>query len=177
MGRRLLLFLLILIFLAGCAPVQSTSLEDIKVFYAGPDGSVKTAIKLAKFILVDDTSQADVLVLNGEIPTPQVLTAPLVAGKGGVLILSSEVSAEDIRLFLGAGTTLTPHNDPLSLKVNPSSTDGVTQDVLWSSSPQIRERMTLQGAQLDPLVTSYETGETLLGKSGNWYVFLPPWMV
>ena len=171
MGRRLFLFLFVLLFLVGCAPVNKSSLEDINVFYAGPDGSVKTALKLAKFTLLDDPSQADVLVLNGKIPSSQELNHSLQAGKGGVLILGAEIKAEDAGLILGSGVSITSSSDPLSLKVSPTSKDGITKDVLWSSSPQIRERAELKGIQLDPLVISHETGETILGKTGKWYVF------
>lgn len=171
MRRRLFLF--VLLFLVGCAPVNKSSLGDINVFYAGPDGSVKTALKLAKFTLVDDPSQADMLVRNGKIPSSQEQINSLRAGQGGVLILGAEINAEAAGLILGPGASITSSSDPLSLKVSPTSKDGITQDVLWSSSPQIRERAVLKGVQLNPLVISHETGETILGKTGKWYVFSP----
>jgi hypothetical protein len=44
-------------------------LDQRNVFYAGPDGGVKTALSLAGYTLVSDHVKADVFVLNGEIPS------------------------------------------------------------------------------------------------------------
>jgi len=45
--------------------------QVLSVYYAGPDGSVKTALQLAKFNLVEAPTGADMIVLNGMIPDPQ----------------------------------------------------------------------------------------------------------
>ena len=63
--KRLATLLLTVVLLLSS--IQSAHADDsLRVYYAGADGSVKTALELAKFTLVTDPAQADVFVLVGE---------------------------------------------------------------------------------------------------------------
>ena len=66
MIRRLTLILLIpLILFVFISPVFAAG-EVISVYYVGePNSSVYQALELAKFTIVNDPSQADVILLNG----------------------------------------------------------------------------------------------------------------
>ncbi len=66
--KKLLPWLILLLLLSACAPARNTSLTARNVFYAGGESEVKTALTLAGYTLVTDPDQADVFVLNGEIP-------------------------------------------------------------------------------------------------------------
>ena len=56
-------------------PTLTAAHPPIKVFYAGPDGGVKTALDLAvqsdTMQLVEDADSAQVILLNGQIPDPE----------------------------------------------------------------------------------------------------------
>jgi hypothetical protein len=84
--KKLLPVLVLFVFLTACAPVQSAAHVQRNVFYAGSDGGVKTALSLAGYTLVDDPAQAEVFVLNGQIP--RGVAEQVKGGKGLVLILS-----------------------------------------------------------------------------------------
>lgn len=160
---------------------QSTTLA---IYYAGPQGAVRTALGLAPSLrLVEDPAAADALVLNGVIP-PEA-AARYRAGAGLVLILGPELRAEDVSALLGAPVRLSPREEPASLADAPgAAAQSVPQsvphpllrEVLWNSAPQVRERFALEtsapGAQA--LVQSFENGEPLLwalsGPGGETYI-------
>jgi O-antigen/teichoic acid export membrane protein len=172
--RKVTVFLLVILCLCLFVRPASAAETSLKVYYLGPDGGVKTALELAQFTLVDDPALADVWVLNGTLPDRQALGAALDAGIGGLLILGPEFTPDMATFMFGAAVDAKQMNNAISLRVDETSTtDGIMQDVLWSSAPQVRERLQLNGANLQALVTGYEDGETILGKSGNWYVLTP----
>jgi hypothetical protein len=66
------LIALVLVFL-GVYPACAQSVQPgaaPSVYYAGPDGSVRQALVMAHFTLVDDPTHAQVLVLNDDAPQP-----------------------------------------------------------------------------------------------------------
>ena len=113
----LILFLSIL--LSACAPTPVIEAKPVNVFFAGEPGGVKTALDLAvqagTMTLVSDLTQADVLVLDGEIPDPSAIAERVQAGAGLVLALGENTSQADVQTVLGEAVTLTQEDEALSL--------------------------------------------------------------
>ncbi|RPI33650.1 MAG: hypothetical protein EHM70_05350 [Chloroflexota bacterium] len=159
--------------------------EAIAVYYAGPEGGVYTALSLAagfdevEIVLVNDPAQADVLVLNGTIPSPARLHELVQGGTGLVLILGPGLAQPQVEALLGVPLALTLQDEPLSLTGPKTASDPVTRDIVWNSAPQVRERFALEAdsAALIPLVTGFEDQSVILGKmpvgSGQAYVLTP----
>jgi len=170
--KRLLVLLTTLFFLFTLVTPASAD-NSLRVYYAGPDGSVKTALELAEFQLVDDPAQADVLVLNGVIPDSAAVAARLEAGAGLVLILGPDMTEADVMALTGVTLTLTPREDAVSLTAIQVD-DALVQQIIWNGAPQVRERFELQTpvSSVQPLVTAYEDGEWILWQARtNTYVF------
>jgi O-antigen/teichoic acid export membrane protein len=169
--RRLLILLTILIILFSfVSPVHAD--DSIRVFYAGTDGSVKTALELAKFTLVDDVSQADVIVLNGEIPNPETIRGRVAEGAGLVLILGADLTEEQVGSLLGMPLVLRPREEAVSITTLDVD-DPLLTEIVWNGAPQVRERFDLQTpvSSVQPLVVAYETGEWILWRAhGNTFV-------
>ncbi len=134
----------------------------VRVFYAGPEGAVSTALGLAKdFLRVQDPAQADVLVLNGAIPPAAVDRYR--AGAGLVLVLGPDLTAEQVSDLLGQRVDLARQDTPASLIEAARQENPLAADVLWNSAPQVRERFAtgaVPGGRV--LVQNYDTGEWLL---------------
>ncbi|HBX68673.1 MAG TPA: hypothetical protein DEH25_04640, partial [Chloroflexi bacterium] len=86
------LFVVLLSFfgLVSCNSAQTVMHKSVSVYYAGPDDGVKTALDLAAqaqtVAWAADPAQAEVWILNGEIPDPQAAAAHLEGGGGAILI-------------------------------------------------------------------------------------------
>lgn len=160
--RKLILPLLViaLLFLA-VFPASADS--SLRVYYAGEEGSVKTALELADFTFVDDPAQADVLVLNGLIPDPAAAAAQIERGAGLLLIFGPALTADDVTTVTGLPLTLTLRSQPVS-PIELDVEDTITRDIIWNGAPQVRDRFEVQTplSSVQPLVTGYETGEWLL---------------
>jgi len=171
--RKIILPLLVLVILfAAVAPASAS--DTIRVYYAGPDGGVRTALELAKFQLVDDLAQVDVFVLNGSIPDPAAVAAQVQRGAGLVLILGPNMSAADVETVSGVPVTLTEKTDAVSLteiKID----DPLVKEIIWNGAPQVRERIEAVTplSSVQPLVTAYESGAWILwaGNQPNIYFF------
>jgi len=168
---------LIVVMLAlGWAKPVLTAEPPPQVYYAGADGSVKTALELAEFELVADLAAADVIVLNNALPDPEGIAARVQAGAGLVLILGADVTSEQLGLLLGETPGLELRNDAISLQADEDA-QGIGADVLWSGAPQVRERVVLTGVSAVPVVTAHEREEVLLGYTmlgeGTLYIFTP----
>jgi O-antigen/teichoic acid export membrane protein len=137
--------------------------DSLRVYYAGPDGSVKTALELAKFTLVTDPPQADVFVLNGVIPDAEIIRARIEQGAGLVLILGPTLTEEQVSGVLGIPLTLKPHEDAVSL-TGININDPLLTEIVWNGAPQVRERFEMQTpvSSVQPLVTAFENGEWIL---------------
>jgi hypothetical protein len=165
--RKLVLWVLLacLFFPLSAAQAQGNKLH---VFFSGPDGGVRTALSLDKNILfVTDPTQADVFVLNGTLAAMDVdtLRIKLEAGRGLVLILGPGLTSQDISGLLGEPLTLEKKDDALSLAPVADSQDSLVKSVLWTSAPQVRERFTLTGGDLTPLVSGFEDSSLVMGTS------------
>jgi len=188
---RLSLALLVAVFicataLSGCAPSSQAAAQEkaVTVYYAGPPapGGVAAALAIAEadgFVkVVSDPFQADVLFLNGSTPDLTNIEGRLASGVGGmVLIPGAGMTSAQASQLLQAEVTLTLHQDALSLVNAPQTSDPLTSEIAWNSSPQVRERIEVKGFPLTPIVSGYENGETVLGKgrlgTGAVFIFSP----
>jgi O-antigen/teichoic acid export membrane protein len=172
--RRFLILLVIVLVLLACVP-PAIAQNLIRVYYAGIEGGVQTALALSDSVeIVTQIEQADVIVLNGVIPSPADIVARVQEGTGLVLILGSDLSANDLGALFGAQVTIEEHTDPLSLIGMQGADDPALTEIVWTSAPQIRERLALSSALLEPLVVGFEDGSLVLGKMqvGNGHVFV-----
>ncbi len=161
-------FLIVLLFLglSFFSPHQAfAESSKVQVYYAGADGALSIALTLDPDIqLVNDIDQANVFVLNGSIPAPQAIRARVEQGAGLVLILGPGTSVEMINALLGENVQTSSAEDPLSVNIAEGSTDPLLTDILWSTAPQVRQRLVLTGSTLSPLVIGFEDGSLILGK-------------
>lgn len=179
----LLVCLIALIAPCGIARAADTAPPPIAVYYQGADSAqtgVKAALNLAQksgtVTLVDDPSQAQTIVLDGALPADVAqITDRVSQGAGLVLILGKGVTAGQLSALLGTQVTTAAKEDALSLVASTRSTDGVLQDIVWSSAPQVRERTTVTGLPGETIVGGYEDSEPVLQKlslgSGQVYLF------
>ncbi len=175
--HRILCIGLLLSFLFfSVSPVRADGAPPVQVYYAGPEGGVRTALTLAPdFRRVSDPAQADVLVLNGVIPDPEGLAARVREGAGLVLILGPDLSAREVEALLGFPVTLTPRENPLSLVAAEGQDDPILTNIVWTSAPQVRQRAEVQTpiSALTPLVVGFEDGSGVLWSAlgGRAYIF------
>ncbi|MBM3152822.1 MAG: lipopolysaccharide biosynthesis protein [Chloroflexi bacterium] len=170
--RKLLLPLLVIAILF-LAVTPASADATLRVYYAGADGGVKTALELADFTFVDDPAQADVLVLNGVIPDPETAAAQVDRGAGLALILGPDMTEADVMTVTGVTLTLAARDDAVSL-TEVAIDDPLTSEIIWNGAPQVRERFEVQTpvSSVQPLVTAYEDGEWILWRARpNVYVF------
>ncbi|HEX9028328.1 MAG TPA: hypothetical protein VF823_04065, partial [Anaerolineales bacterium] len=182
MRRIALLLVLISLLVTACSPQAAAATRSeqpaVRVFLAGA-GSLRTALSLAGFVLVSDPAQAQVLVLDGTAPDLPSLLASVQAGAGLVLVLGPGLPRESVQALLGLPElTLTPRQDSLSLTGVKDNPDPLLQQIIWNSAPQIRERLAIsrngQSAVpgLEPLVTGFEDGSTILGVARQGRAFV-----
>ncbi len=158
----------------GCAPAQTGVYDPqpiLHIYYAGPDHArqaVQTAVELAQSAgladLTDDPSEADVLVLNGQIPDPEGLAALVQKGAGLVLVLGPEISAEQASTLLDQEVSTALQGEALSLAPAKDIPAPLLQDIVWSSAPQVRERTALERLQAQAIIVGYETEEHVLSR-------------
>jgi O-antigen/teichoic acid export membrane protein len=176
--RRLLLALLALSIVFVSAPTASAR-DTTLVYYAGPEGGVRQALSLTgdtdTFVVVTDPAQADVFLLNGVIPDPELISARVQAGAGIVLILGPKI--KDVDAVLGNTTLEAVRTDPLSLTTAKGAADPLLDQVIWKSAPQVRERYVGDFPSLQPLVIGFEDNSLILGSGmmgqGRVFVLTP----
>ena len=157
------MILLLLMLLTVCLVRPARADDNLRVFYAGPDGSVKTALELAHFKLVTDMQEADVFVLNGRIPDAAAVRSRLSAGAGLVLILGPDLTQEQTAALLGVPVELRARSNAVSL-MTLNVRDPLISEIAWNGAPQLHERFAMQTpvSSVQPLVTSYEDGSWVL---------------
>src|SRR5512143_1964786 len=162
-ASRAVLIVLLLMLLTVCIVRPARADDNLRVFSAGPDASVKTALELAHFRLVTDVQEADVFVLNGQIPDAAAMRSRLNAGAGLVLILGPELTQEQTAALLGVPVELRARSDAVSL-MTLNVRDPLISEIAWNGAPQVHERFAMQTpvSSVQPLVTSYEDGGWLL---------------
>jgi O-antigen/teichoic acid export membrane protein len=174
--KKLLPWLIVLLLLSACAPTQTATLTPRNVFYAGQESEVKTALLLAGYTLVTEPAQADVFVLNGEIPDAAEITERLKEGAGLVLIPGKGISQENIQTQVGQALTLKSAEEAVSLVNTKGVQDPILTEIVWNGAPQVRERSIVEGldSQAREIVSTYETGEGILWQvSGRTFLFTP----
>jgi len=178
MYRRIILLLLAVLSVASlgaCRAAPASQPPAVKVYYAGPPGGVRTALELADpFELVETPSQADVLVLNGTIPNPSDIASRVRAGVGLVLILGPQVSAAEVENATGIPVSLTLRETPLSLTGASGSSDRLLADIVWNSSPQVRQRFesVTPLSSVIPLVVGFEDGSWVLWSANDGRILI-----
>jgi hypothetical protein len=168
--------LILLLFSLFAPAVLAEGTPPLAVYYAGPEGGVRTALALAADIrLVPDPAQADVLVLNGAVPDPERLAARVREGAGLVLILGPDLTADEVSTLLGFPVALEAREEPLSMVAVEGVADPVLSEIVWTSAPQVRQRygVTTPVSALTPLVVGFEDGSWVLWSAldGRAYVF------
>jgi len=176
MRKLVIVSLVIVVSLFHFSPVFAS--DTISVFYAGdPDSSVRVALGLAPtgaFTFVDDPSQADVFVLNGDIPQTEIITKRLNEGAGLVLIFGESISQEQVSTVLQIPIELTQETDAVSLTGIKGLNDPLLKEIVWNGAPQVRERFDVVTpiSSVQPLVTAYETNEWMLWSARGEKAFI-----
>ena len=174
--KKVLPLLIILLLLSACAPTKNVTIEQHNIYYAGADGGVKTALSLAGYTLVTDPAQADVFVLNGDIPNAVKIATLVNNGAGLVLILGEDITNEQVSTLLGQQVTLTYAEEAVSLVGNTGGSDSLATEIIWNGAPQVRERVQVSGldSQAWAVVSTYESDEGILYMiSGRIFVLTP----
>ena len=176
MRRLFVASLVIVLSLYYISPAFASN--SINVYYAGdPGSSIRTALGLAPegtFTFVDDPGQADVFVLNGEIPQSDAMLQRLNEGAGLVLIFGEDTTQDQVSSVLGIPLQLTPHSEAISITGLKGIEDPLLKEIVWNGAPQVRERFdsVTPVSALTPLVTSYETGEWVLWSARGGHAFI-----
>ncbi len=163
-----------LIILLCMLPLAASGENRIAVYYAGPVGAVRTALGIADELrLVDSPEHAEVLVLNGVIPDSQKLATLVRSGTGLILIGGPNLDTGEAGLLLGEDVLLEVQEAPLSLTEVENLEDSIVEQIVWKSSPQIRNRATLQGVKnLKPIVIGFPDDTPILVEgAGNDHIF------
>jgi hypothetical protein len=166
---RIIVFLLtITALLVAVFPVAAQG-TPVRVYFVGPEtGSIHQALTLTDDItFVTDPEEADVFVINGRTDNSQAIAAAVQAGAGLLLFLSPDNDPEEVSILLGTPVTLQVQSEPLSLTTPDEAQDITATGIVWNSAPQVRERMTVQGAALTPIVISFEDGSLVLGSTSS----------
>lgn len=174
--KRIVLFLFVVLMTFSMVSPAKAS-DQINVYYAGDKNNIKPSIFLLSpdiFTLVDDPKQADVIFLNGIIPDPLILSALIKSGTGLVLILGPDIEQKNIETLLGIPLSLTMKDDAVSLTGLDGVIDPIEKDILWNGAPQIRSRFEILTpiSSVQPLVTTYGTGEWVLWSANNGKDFI-----
>ena len=177
MRKFITVLLFIVLSFSFASPVFAS--ETIQVFYSGdPESNVRVALTLAPegiFTFVNDPTQADVFVLNGNIPQTDDITKRLNEGAGLVLILGEFTSPEGVNAVLQFPVELTKETNAVSLTHIAGLDDPLLKEIIWNGAPQVRERYDIMTpvSAIQPLVTAYETGEWILWSAhgGRTFVF------
>ncbi|MFH1907135.1 MAG: hypothetical protein ABIL11_07120 [Chloroflexota bacterium] len=169
-----LIALLVTLFLLFSTVTPAAADDGLQVYYAGPDGSVKQALELAGFTLVSDPAQADVFVLNGEIPDSQAMMARLDGGAGLVLILGPNLISAEVEALLGFPVSLELHEDAVSLTALTGISDPLLSEIIWNGAPQVRARYEVMTpiSALQPLVIGYEDNSWVLWSAHGEKAFI-----
>ncbi len=175
--RSLILILASAILLTAILPGAVSAGEKLKICYAGAKGSVSQALSLAKDFEVATDANADIYVLNGQIDNPNKILDHVKEGAGLVLIMGKDIKDSDLNILFEAPVNLKPLIKEESIDNLTGAEGSVVDDIVWNSSPQVRERTEISGIKLTTLVYGYGSKETILGKytlgKGRVYIFTP----
>jgi O-antigen/teichoic acid export membrane protein len=173
--RKCLVILLVLVALLSLTQPVS-AVDPLYVFFVGPEGSLKTTLSLDKSVqYVSEPGDADLIFITAAIPDPGRIRELVNSGKGLILIANPGFTDADLTTLLGNTVSLEPREDALSLSPVDNISDPILEEINWTSSPQIRERLDINPGGFTPLVTGFEDGSLVLGSrelgSGLVYLF------
>jgi len=165
MRRWILPFLFLPLLLARATPVRAS--DAIRVYIAGDASTVRPALDLAgsgAFVITSDPAQADVLLLNGEIPDPELVNNRLQNSVGLVLILGPDISADAFGAATGIPVQFQPADAAVSFQDISRINDPISRQIVWNGAPQVRERRTVETpiSSVQPLVNGFEDGSWLI---------------
>jgi hypothetical protein len=163
--RRSIVLLVTAVFLTAAAPAQESGL--LRVYVAGESSTVSPALDWAGwgiFVLVDDPAQADVLLLNGEIPDADLVRKKLSEEAGLVLILGPQISSAEFTRATGVEAELQPAEDPVHPLPAAVSGESVDWQIDWESAPAVEERSLVLTplSTVRPLISASEDGQWLI---------------
>jgi O-antigen/teichoic acid export membrane protein len=178
----LILLLLAAFVLGGCQASRSTEpANPLAVYYTGAPASngVSAALQIADqngaIALVDDPSQADVIVANGAAPDLPAITQQLQEGAGLVLFMGKDLSQDQVEALLGFPVELASYDSAASLAGLEGLDDPLITEILWNGAPQVRQRFeTITPlSSVQPLVTADEDGSWILwhDQTGRKFIF------
>src|SRR5690606_12807704 len=90
--------------------------------------------------------------------------------KPAVLFLGPELVGQAGELTIAESAS----SQPATLQAANGSDDPLRRDVNWNSAPQVRERSSVQGPGIRPLVNT-EDGELIVGRWGQ-VLIVTPWL-
>ncbi len=105
---------------------------------------MKTALDLAGNKFVEDPADADVIVLNGKIPSSEAIADAVRRGTGLIMITGADTSQDQIQSLLGGNVSLTVEEEPLSLVETTSENAEGLNLFIWLAA--------LFGTKQDPAV-------------------------
>lgn len=176
--KRILFILVLFCLIFAISSPAAAQDRPIRVFYAGSEGGLKEALSLSpEFEFSTNLDEADVIVLNGQIPDAARVSARVRLGAGLLLVMGQDLSSIDLQVLLAQQVNLTQAENEISLVEETNQDDSIISAVIWTSAPQVKERAVLESAGLIPLVRGYEDHALILAKislgAGNAFIFTP----
>ncbi len=170
-AKKPLLITLALLLFFGLTPgsALAASPDGLAIRYFGLDDHVKQALDLIPEVtFVEHLDAAQVIVVNdaglSEYEAEAIVQA-VNEGRGLVLLLGPQLTAPALQAILGEDVGWEERADAQTVQAVPGLDDPLIAQVTWNSAPQVRDRSTLTGLDLEALVKTYETGETVLGRT------------
>lgn len=151
------------------AAVAVASAAPLSVRYIGPEGPVRQALQLTEAMeLVPGLAGADIAVLVDAAGMPPGGWHPLgsfVRDGGGLVIFMGPNPDPSLLAELGlSGLEISNHAGPIVL--DPTADGSAVLDhINWQAAPQVRDRTSLSGGDLRPLVKDHESGDAVIGES------------
>lgn len=162
--RFALLFLVVLLSLAAAMPAAAQA-GQLVVFYPGQSDAVGQALELSEELsLTSNPAEAEVVVINGSLPSAAADLAAAGEETPLVIILGEHLSAEVLQPLL-AVSSLAKMEQSVSLVEVKDIQLPLLQDIIWTSAPQVHDWYELKSPALQPLVESYETGAQVLSST------------
>ena len=167
MNRTSLILVALMLF--ACVPSQNNITRNI--FYVGGDNKVKAALIRAGYTLADDFENADVFVLNGDIPDVNAIASKVEDGAGLVLIAGKEMSFRDVEVLFGYPvSSLINAEITVTLVVDEylGKNDPLINEIDWNDASQIRDRaLIMTSAPGKPLIRVNGYVEVVIGEIGK----------
>ena len=167
--KPLLILALLLFFGLTSGSALAAPPDGLTIRYFGPDDNVRRALDLIpEAAFVERLDAAQVVVINGASLTEdeaEAIGQAVNEGQGMVLLLGPQLTVPALQAILGSDVTWEERTGAQTVQGVPGLDDSLIAQVTWNSAPQVRERSMLTGLDLEALVKTYETSETVLGRT------------